>query len=146
MRKVYIAGPMAGYPDKNRASFLFAADMLEKLHGLPTASIVNPVNIPPYDHVEEECPGNQRKIGEFDKHGPGCYYRTDLFEMLQCQAAVFLPGWENSVGSRLELQVATACGIKIVFMDMKSGEVNDTLANVLKLDWWLHLEQVAPHD
>jgi len=139
MTKVYIAGPMYGLVDKNKASFQFAADMLEKLHGLPEASIANAASIPPYDHESDECPMGQRKVTEFDKHSAGCYYRTDLFEMLQCQAAVFLPGWENSVGARLEMQVATACGIKIVFMDMKSGEVYDTQANCLRLDWWTNL-------
>jgi hypothetical protein len=134
--KIYIAGPMFGYPDKNKASFQFARDMLENLHGLPEASISNPWEIPAYDHGDDPCPNGQRKVSEFDKHGAGCYYRTDLFEMLQCQAVVFLPGWENSVGARLEMQVATACGIKIVFMDMKTGEVYDTQANTLKLDWW----------
>lgn len=139
MTKIYIAGPMYGYPEKNRASFQFAQEMLEKLHDVPEAAIANPISIPPYDHEADECPMGQRKVGEFDKHGAGCYYRTDLFEMLQCQAAVFLPGWENSVGSRLEMQVATACGIKLVFMDMKTGEVYDTQANCLRLDWWLNL-------
>lgn len=136
MTKIYIAGPMYGYPDKNKTSFQFARDMLEKLHQVPEASISNPWEIAPYDHEGERCPNGQRKVNEYDQHAAGCYYRTDLFELLQCHAAVFLPGWENSVGARLEMQVATACGIKIVFMDMRSGEVYDTQANCLKLDWW----------
>lgn len=136
MKKVYIAGPMAGHLDKNKASFQFAQDMLENLHDVPSASIVNPVSIAPYDHEAPECPAGQRKVDEFDKHSAGCYLRTDLFEMLQCQAAVFLPGWENSVGARLEMQVATACGIKILFMDTQTGEVYNTLGHTLKLDWW----------
>ena len=136
MIKVYIAGPMFGYLDKNKASFQFAADMLENLHGLPEASIANPISIEAYQHDGDECPNGQRKVSEFDKHAAGCYYRTDLFELLQCQAAVFLPGWENSVGARLEMHLATACGIKVLFMDMKTGEVYDTQANTLKLDWW----------
>lgn len=140
MKKVYIAGPMAGHVDKNKPSFQFAREMLEKLHGLPEASISNPWEVPPYDHESKECPNGQRKVTEFDAHSAGCYYRTDLFELLQCQAVVFLPGWENSVGSRLEMQVATACGIKVVFMDMKTGEVYDTQANTLRLDWWEVLE------
>lgn len=139
MTKIYIAGPMYGYHEKNRASFQFAQDMLEKLHDVPEQCISNPISIPPYDHESESCPMGQRKVGEFDKHGAGCYYRTDLFEMLQCQAAVFLPGWENSVGARLEMQVATACGIVIVFMDMKTGEVYGTDGRTLKLDWWHEL-------
>lgn len=137
MRRVYIAGPMFGYPDKNKMSFQFAQDMLENLHGMNEAQIANPVSIAPYDHHESAaCPNGQRKVTEFDQHGAGCYYRTDLFEMLQCQAVLFLPGWENSVGSRLEMSVATACGLKIVFMDMQTGEVYDTLARTLQLDWW----------
>lgn len=138
--KVYVAGPMAGHLDKNKASFQFARDMLENLHGLPEASISNPWEVPPYEHESEQCPNGQRKVSEFDKHSAGCYYRTDLFEMLQCQAVVFLPGWENSVGSRLEMQVATACGIVVKFMDMKTGEIYNTLGHTDRLDWWEHLQ------
>lgn len=140
--KVYVAGPMAGFPDKNKAAFQFARDMLENLHGLPEANISNPWEVPPYDHEGDECPNGQRKVelhGYPDKHAAGCYYRTDLFEMLQCQAVVLLPGWENSVGARLEMQVATACGLKLVFMDMKTGEVYNTLGHTERLDWWQHL-------
>lgn len=136
MGKIYIAGPMFGYPDKNVASFQFAQEMLEKLHDVPASLIKNPISIPPYDHPEDECPNGQRKVSEFDKHGAGCYYRTDLFEMLQCEHCLLLPGWENSVGARLEMQVATACGLQIVFMDMKTGEVYNTLGVTLRLDWW----------
>jgi len=136
MGKVYIAGPMFGYPDKNKASFQFCQDMLENLHDVPPSLIANPVSIPAYEHGEEACPGGQRKVSEFDEHGAGCYYRTDMFELLQCEHAIFLPGWENSVGSRLEMQVVTACGIQLLFMDMKTGEVYNTLAETLRLDWW----------
>lgn len=123
--KFYIAGPMAGYPEKNRASFQFAEDMLEKVYGILTPNIFNPIRIKAHDHGETPCPG--RKVSEYDPHSAECYYRTDLFVMLECDHAVFLPGWPASVGARLEMQVASACGLEILFMDTKDGVLLDSM-------------------
>ena len=37
-------------------------------------------------------------------------------------ALVFLPGWENSSGARVEFTVAQACGIPIYFALRNDGE------------------------
>ena len=43
------------------------------------------------------------------------HMRTDLTALLQSDIVVFLPGWENSRGCLVELQVASACGIRCAF-------------------------------
>lgn len=134
MGKVYIAGPMAGIPEKNRASFLFAHDMLRTVHGMPEELIRNPANIPAHDHGELACPG--QKVTDFDPHAAACYYRTDLRALLECDYVVFLPGWERSTGCRLEMTVATACGIQVLFMDMKDGEVYNSQGRNYPGLWW----------
>lgn len=43
------------------------------------------------------------------------HMRADLAMLLQSDVVVFLPGWENSRGCLVELQVASACGIRCAF-------------------------------
>lgn len=82
--KIYIAGPMSGYPECNYPAFNEAEiELLE--HGY---EVVNPASV----HVER------------------CHYtdliREDLRVMLDCHAVATLEGWWESVGARNEVQVA----------------------------------------
>jgi len=43
------------------------------------------------------------------------HMRADLAMLLQSDVVVFLPGWEHSRGCLVELQVASACGIRCAF-------------------------------
>jgi hypothetical protein len=44
------------------------------------------------------------------------FMREDIRAMLDCTHIAFIPGWEQSTGARVELTVAVAIGIKIVFL------------------------------
>jgi len=103
--KVYIAGPIKGMPDGNRAAFKQRAEELLLLGHLP----VNPWDIPP-DHDIGECIGDPVDHSD-SPHRYGCYLRADIEQLMYCDAITMLPGWENSVGACTELGVAMAIGL-----------------------------------
>lgn len=117
MKVAYLSGPIAGQPELNEPLFRAAAQKLLKENKFRRDNdrilrVVVPHDIPPTVHVGE-CPPSYVKNGE---HTAACYLREDLIFMLQdCSDVWFLPGWEASVGARLEMQVAAACGLELHF-------------------------------
>ena len=107
--RVYIAGPIAGKPNGNRAAF--AAKSLElRVAGHDT---VNPHHVPPWHH-DGDCPEGL-PAGEGGSHTAPCYMRADLAEMLTCDAIYLLPGWERSQGARIEYLLAVhVVGLKLL--------------------------------
>lgn len=101
--KIYISGPMRGIPDLNFAEFDKAVDRAKYLGHVP----ISPADLdrqdgnPPYP---EGSPGWLRFFAE-----------RDLLTLLQCDAIAVLPGWENSVGARME--VATAMFMRMPVLD-----------------------------
>lgn len=91
-RRVYIAGPMSGCHDLNRAAF---ADAEEALQG----DGVNPHQV---------C--EVRGLTKYED----CM-RADLRALLSCDAVLMLPGWEQSRGARHEHETAMICGIPIYY-------------------------------
>lgn len=81
--KLYIAGPMSGYPEANYPAFNEAERLLQ--HAGYT--VVNPANV----HLER------------------CHYvdliREDLRVMLDCSGIAVLDRWWESVGARNEVNV-----------------------------------------
>ena len=97
--KVYIAGPITGYEDGNRAVFDAAEASLRAAGHEP----VNP---------------HALHGGALDlSHGE--YMRTDLRAMLDCEAIHMLNGWGNSKGALLEYRVAQAIGLVFVNVNGK---------------------------
>jgi hypothetical protein len=93
MTRVYIAGPMSGYPGHNFAAFnAWAAKLRETGY-----DVANPVDINP----DATTPWNT-------------YLKQDLSRVLQCDVVAVLPGWELSRGAKLEVEVAQAVGIATV--------------------------------
>jgi hypothetical protein len=92
MSKVYISGPMTGYPEYNRPAFSAAADYLRDRGYEP----VNPAEV---------------------ELGPGAtweqYMREDLKLLMDCEAVVLLPGWEKSRGATLEASIAGRLGMTV---------------------------------
>jgi hypothetical protein len=86
--KVYIAGPMAGLPGKNRPAFFTAERMWQDAGH----EVGNPAHIPDYEY--KVC------------------LKKALAIMLECDAVAMLPGWRESNGANnLERYVAN-------FLDM----------------------------
>lgn len=102
--RLYVSGPITGYPEHNKPMFDAVAD---KLRGAGH-EVLNPHDV---------C----TIIGEHDCLGP-CnpseallpwedYLRADLSAMLQqADGLAMLPGWENSRGALLERHLAIALG------------------------------------
>lgn len=110
MTNVYVCGPMSGHADLNEPLFRRAAAYLVTRDRVP----IVPHDIPPTAH-EGSCPRGHTAQTTGD-HGVTCFLRADITYMLTyCDELYVLPGWETSVGARLEIQVAAACGIPIEF-------------------------------
>ena len=93
---VYISGAISGRPDFNRPAFARASSLLRSWGHDP----VSPHDISPY------APGKTWLD----------YMLDDIPAMLKCEAVAVLPGWIWSRGARIEVALAWALGIKIVFM------------------------------
>lgn len=93
--RVYIAGPMRGYPEYNFPAFDAAAkDWRRAGH-----DVVNPAELDRVDGVHE-----------FTDPLPSGFLRDamrrDLVAICKCDAIVLLPGWEASSGVKVELALA----------------------------------------
>ena len=92
--KIYISGPIAHYDlHERKHAFLMAKERLESLGYDP----VNPFDngVPDNAHWRE-------------------HMRADIAMLLKCDAIFMLPGWELSKGCKLELDVASSCGIAVI--------------------------------
>lgn len=83
--KLYIAGPMTGYPECNYPTFHLAAESLRKAG----FEVVNPAEV----HIDE-------------RHHYVDLIREDLKVMLDCHGIATLENWWESTGARNEVQVA----------------------------------------
>lgn len=93
-KKVYISGPITGYDLKERKlAFLKIQHMLEYLD----YQAVNP-----FDN------------GVLESANWHMHMHADLRMLLDCDAVYMMPGWEMSNGCKLELNVATSCGIPVM--------------------------------
>jgi len=91
-RIAYIAGPMTGLPNWNRAAFLACEDRLALLGW----EVRNPARV----RLAEGATWSD-------------YMRADLLMLCEADALVLLEGWQASNGARLECTVAQALGMAI---------------------------------
>ena len=103
--RVYVAGPMTGYPDHNRAAFRKASALLRDEYGL---EVLSP------DEFDESHPLVNPQWAD--------YLRRDLREgVLLVEALVCLPGWRASRGALLEVTVAAALGLLLYEFQAEPG-------------------------
>lgn len=93
-RKIYIAGPMTGMENKNIHAFNEMAVLLFNLG-------YEPVNPARHDNPRITSWATYMKLG--------------LIDMLQCEGVLVLPGWENSEGACMEVEIATKLGIPVFY-------------------------------
>lgn len=92
MSRTYLSGPMTGIADFNRPAFAAEAAKL-RAQG---AYVVNP--------AENGLPADASWVE---------HLRTDIRDMMDCDAIHMLPGWTKSKGAMLEYHIAVKLGFTI---------------------------------
>lgn len=88
--KLYLAGPMSGYPEHNYPLFHAETARLREMGW----TVVNPAEInPPNAGGWANC------------------MKRDIAELVDCRRVATLPGWQDSKGASLEVHIAEALGI-----------------------------------
>lgn len=90
--RVYIAGPMTGYPERNYPAFEEAARVLRE----SGSDVVSP--------HELEC----------EQDSWQAWMIVDIKAMLDCDMIVTLDGWEKSKGASLEVHIGKALDKPVV--------------------------------
>lgn len=106
VKRVYVSGPMTGYPDHNFPAFNEATEELQSLG------------------FEVENPAENGVIPGWSWSD---YLRYDLGAMLRCDGILLLDGWEASDGANLEVSVALPLGFKRVYADGEILDLGDSL-------------------
>lgn len=107
--KVYIAGPMRGLPEWNFPAFDRAQERWQKAgwHVMSPAAMARAMNYgPDCGYIAE--PSDKEGL-EHLKH----VMLSDIAAIYACDALAILPGWENSVGTTVELAIAQYLGLPI---------------------------------
>lgn len=93
--RVYISGAIAHYDiDERKEAFLNAEQRLKNMGFAPVNPFKN--GLPEEAHWRE-------------------HMRADIRLLLDCEYIYMLKDWELSKGAKLELDVASSCGIKVLF-------------------------------
>ena len=101
MKKCYISGAIEHYDIKERrAKFAEAAKEVESTFGMKG---VNPFE-------NELWKSGKGETAHWREH-----MKADIKALLGCDCIYMLQGWELSKGAKLEFDVATSCGIPVVF-------------------------------
>ena len=88
--RIYIAGPMTGLPDLNYPAFNAEAARLRAMG----------------HHVENPAENPKRDSWQG-------YMRLSIAQLVTCDAVALLPGWENSDGAKLEVDIARKLGLTV---------------------------------
>lgn len=111
--RLYLCGPMTGYPESNYPAFGRAAAELRALG----YDVRNP--------AELEAPlawARRRRVKSVEWDD---WMRVALALMLQCDALCLLPGWEESRGACLERDVACSMGWQCYTLEqVLTGEID----------------------
>jgi hypothetical protein len=106
--KVYLAGPMTGYPNLNFPAFHAEAG---RLRGLGY-EVVNPAEI---------------------TLDPDASWRAamtaDIKHLVDCDAIAMLPGWQDSRGARLEHTIALSLGLWLFRVEDINERAESCLTN-----------------
>lgn len=114
--RLYLAGPMRGLPRHNFDAFDAAAALLRK-HG---HTVLNPAD------RDREVGFDPDRTIEAQGFSVEDALRYDItYIVTEAEGIALLPGWERSIGARLERRVAEAIGLPVflVHQDARDGLV-----------------------
>ena len=94
-RKIYIAGPVTGIPERNSRVFGSVSDALTSAG----YKVVNPLRLVPPDMDSAKA------------------MRRLVPELCACDGGCLRDGWEASEGACVEVTVARACGMSVGDLD-----------------------------
>ena len=97
--RIYIAGPMRGYPRWNFDAFQAAAERWEKLGYVP----ISPAAVDLALGFDPDGPPDQVD----DQFMRGVLFRDAHLLIYECDAIAMLPGWETSRGAQFEFAAAS---------------------------------------
>lgn len=100
--KIYLAGPMSGYPGNNYQAFDAASANLRQ-RGF---DVISPAEL----SREQGIDGT--RILEPHEYA-GCM-RCDIEALLKVEGVICLPGWRKSKGARYEVHTAQLLGLKVL--------------------------------
>ena len=93
--RVYISGPIAHYEIGERKQAFHAASLRIEMSGRESVN--------PFDNGVPEDAGWQEHM------------KADIRMLLSCDGIYMLPEWYRSKGCKLELDVASSCGLKVYY-------------------------------
>lgn len=108
--KIYLSGPITIDPENHVRRFAERALDVKRIGHEP----LDPHDIEPFSHEGKPCPPGAR-TGPDDPHTWPCYLRTDIIEMLRCDALLMLKGWHLSPGANFERDTAMRCSLPIYY-------------------------------
>lgn len=100
--KLYVAGPMRGYPLFNFPAFDAATEELRKRGH----EVISPAELDRQVGFDE----TSGSLEGFDFHAA---MRRDIEALLEVDGIALLPGWRRSSGVATELAVARALGLRV---------------------------------
>lgn len=119
MKRIYISGPMTGFPNHNFPAFHAAAQQWREAGW----EVANPA---------ENFSGRTDLPRE-------TYIRADVAMLAQCDAIAVLPGWERSRGAQLEYLLARELGMMIMDATTLQTLENTPVPGVVL--YWLKLAE-----
>lgn len=103
-RKIYICGPITGYPDGNKAEFNSAAERINAAVGYMA---VNPHTI-----CADIVIGKSEEQLKSKQLWKKCMV-ADIKVLVDCDLLVTLPGCKTSKGAQVEIELAKGLGIPV---------------------------------
>ena len=97
--RLYIAGPMRGFPLFNFPAFDEAERYLLSLG----FEVVNPAEI---DRRNGFDPSAVHPLNDFTDEEMATFFMRDVDNLMLCDGVVLLPGWEHSIGATAEFHIA----------------------------------------
>lgn len=128
MTRIYISGPMTGYPDLNYPAF----DAAQKFFEEKGFTVANPAEIGRLANAMREI--LKQSVPGVPPLSWKDYMVGDFAALANCDAIALLPDWEKSNGATLELMFASFC--RMTVFDAVTGEVlglNHTSTNTPNL-------------